>query len=140
MELKKEIFVKLLELLEKDFRGRPLYQWILQGILRSFVIWIPLSLWIGYQKYADIKKLEKVKNEKLQILKTKNRQYQGYLSKLNDIKIAYRELKKYFMEEEIKSLKKKLDSILIKRKVRIFLSRYSLKPFKHQMPLYCWMN
>jgi len=116
MELKKEIFVKLLELLEKDFRGRPLYQWILQGILRSFVIWIPLSLWIGYQKYADIKKLEKVKNEKLQILKAKDRQYQSYLSKLNDIKIAYRELKKYFMEEDIESLKKKLDSILIKRK------------------------
>jgi len=117
MDLKKEILVKFLEFLEKDIKGKPLYQWILQGLLYSFAIWIPLSLWLSYQKYSDIRKLEKIKNGKLQMLQAKNRQYQNYLAKLNDIKIAYRELKKYFKEEEIELLKKKLDNILSKRKL-----------------------
>ncbi|RTZ70475.1 MAG: hypothetical protein DSZ30_00725 [Aquificaceae bacterium] len=117
MDLKKELLVKILEFLEKDIKGKPLYQWVLQGLLYSFVIWIPLSLWLGYQKYTDVKKLEKIRDKKLQILQTKNRQYQNYLSKLNDIKIAYKELKKYFKEEEIELLKRKLDDFLSKRRI-----------------------
>jgi len=116
MDLKKELLVKILEFSGKNFKGKPFYQWILQGLLYSFAIWIPLSLWLGYQKYTDVKKLEKIKNEKLRILEARNRQYQGYLSKLNDIKIAYSELKKYFKEEEIELLKRKLNSFLSKGK------------------------
>jgi hypothetical protein len=117
MDLKKEILVKILEFLEKDIRDKPLYQWILRGLLYSFVIWIPITLWIGYQKYNEITRLKAIKNQKLQLLRSKERQYQNYLSKLNDIKIAYRELKKYFREEEIELLKKKLDMLLKKNKL-----------------------
>jgi hypothetical protein len=117
MDLKKEILVKILEFLEKDIRGKPLYQWILRGLLYSFVVWIPITLWIGYQKYNEITRLKAIKNQKLQLLRSKERQYQYYLSKLNDIKIAYEELKKYFREEEIELLKKKLDMLLKKNKL-----------------------
>jgi len=115
MDLKKEILVQILEFLEKDIKRKPLYHWIFQGLLYSFVIWIPLSLWVGYQKYTEIENLNKIKKEKLELLQLKKRQYQNYLSKLKDIKIAYRELKKYFKEEEIKLLKEKWDILLSKR-------------------------
>jgi hypothetical protein len=117
MDLKKEILIKSLEFLEKDIRGKPLYRWILQGLLYSFAIWIPITIWIGYQKYTEIERLKHLKNQKLQLLSSKERQYQQYLSKLNDIKIAYMELKKYFREERIELIRRKLDKLLNQRKL-----------------------
>ena len=106
---KEEILYRIVEFLERDIRGRPLYSWLLLGVLYSFVIWLPLAGWVGYQKYQKYKELEAIKAQKLRLLHLKERQIISYKRKLKEIEIAYNTLNNFFSSKKIAQLEQLLN-------------------------------
>jgi len=103
---KEEILYRIVEFLERDIRGRPLYSWLLLGVLYSFVIWLPLAGWVGYQKYQKYKELEEIKAQKLRLLHLKERQIISYKRKLKEIEIAYKTLHVFFSDGKLAKLER----------------------------------
>jgi len=129
---KEEILYRIVEFLERDIRGKPLYSWLLLGVLYSFVIWIPLAGWIGYQKYQKYKALELVKLEKIRIYQSKKRQLENYKRKIKEVEIAYNILHTFFSDGKLARLQQMLDSKLKTFQSKVIDTRYIKTPLVYK--------
>ena len=93
-----------------EIAGKPLSNWIILIILYSFIIWISIIMYNGYQFYKEYTLLtSKIKNEK-NIIRVRKRILSEYYQKLMDVTIAYNEISKYFNKQQVKYLIRKLDA------------------------------
>ena len=136
---KEEILYRIVELLERDIKGRPLYSWVLLAILYSFVVWLPFAGWIGYQQFQKYKELEQVKREKLRLLHLKERQIASYKRKLKEIETAYNILHSFFSEKKLAKLNRmlnaKLTSLEIQKKDKFIETPIVYQTFNYPLRL-----
>ena len=107
---KNEIIYKVWEVLEYEIRGKPVYKWFLYILEFSFLIWIPLAIWIGYSMYKELNKLEYSLQEKHRLLQHEYAKIKRLKQKIGDINEAYKALATFFNPEELQKLKKNINA------------------------------
>jgi len=108
-----------------EIAGKPLLSWIILIILYSFIIWISIIIYNGYQFYKEYTLLiTKIKNEK-NIIRAKKEILSEYYRKLADVTVAYNEISKYFNKKQVEQLIKKLNIEI--KKIEKYSSNIILK-------------
>ena len=91
-----------------EYKGRTLKDWLVLILQFSFILWILILGWIGYNFYNNYKILRQQEVRKLSILSTKNREIKIIRKKIAEIREAYNILRNYFKPEQVTLLRNSL--------------------------------
>jgi len=100
---------KLSEILSYEFRGKTVAGWLGVLIQYSFVIWLGLGAWKGYQYYLEFSKLKQQLDRKERTLKNAQSRYSYLKRRIEDINTAYNSVSNIFSRSSVALLKRKIN-------------------------------
>ena len=88
------------------------------SLMFSFILWLAIIGWNSYKAYKAIQNLKNQQRAQLQLLKKKEQLANKYQSKLDDIRLAYKEISKVISPKNVRALLQELDSYVINMEER----------------------
>lgn len=122
--------LKIPKLEEVDI-GTIVLKTIKYSLMFSFVVWLIIIGLNAYKTYKTIQNIKTQQEAQHQLLKTRERLVNKYESKINDIRLAYKEISKVISPKAVKKLLQELDSYIAnmeKKKKHIIV--YTYNPYR----------
>ena len=141
-ELVFRVYEGFSSVLEKPLFGKPLSLWLKYAIMYSFVVWLGVIAWNGYNHYQTYQRLLQEEKLNKQVLSRKKATITRYKNKIRDIRLAYREISRTISPENVKALMEtidgKVESILNQKRLVDLnpLNPYRVGGFNIKIPLH----
>jgi len=123
-----EISEKVSQILSYEYRGKTVGRWIATVIQYSFIVWIGLAVWKGYQYYLQLQQLQQQLDRKQVVLKNIQNNYISLQRKLKEINSTYDSISKIFSKKKVVLLKRKINMAFEKLKKEKFI----VSPIKYE--------
>ena len=141
-ELVYKVYEGFSSVLEKPLFGKPLSLWLKYAIMYSFVVWLGLIAWNGYNHYQTYQQLLQEEKLNKQLLSRKKATITRYKNKIQDIRLAYQEISRIISPENVKVLMESLDKNveLVENQKKMVnlnpLNPYRIRGFNIRIPIY----